>query len=325
MTGVTQFVGIDVSKRSLDIYVRPSGKLLRVPNTALGLVELGQQLPAPEQGVRVVVEATGGYERQAAVWLSHQGYAVSVINARQGRNFAKAANQLAKTDQVDAKLLAWFGEAMQPPVRVLASEAQQQLNDLVTRRRQLVAMLTAERNRASLLRGKAQANVEHHIEWLEEQVEELDQEIEHQIQHCQSWHQTQQLVMSVPGVGKVMAFTLLAGLPELGTLTHKQIAALVGVAPLNYDSGQMKGKRRVFGGRASVRQVLYMSALVAVRYNPVLKEFYDRLLQRGKLKKVALVACMHKLLTLLNAIIKHRKAWQVSTGDSMTKDTLLPA
>jgi transposase len=325
MTEQNQFIGIDVSKRSLDIYVRPSGQLLHVPNTALGLVELAQHLPAPEQVIRVVVEATGGYERQVALGLSHQGYAVSVINARQGRNFAKAANQLAKTDKVDAKLLAWFGEAMQPPVRVLASEAQQQLNDLVTRRRQLVAMLTAERNRASLLRGKAQANVEHHIEWLEEQVEELDQEIEHQIQHCQSWHQTQQLVMSVPGVGKVMAFTLLAGLPELGTLTHKQIAALVGVAPLNYDSGQMKGKRRVFGGRASVRQVLYMSALVAVRYNPVLKEFYDRLLQRGKLKKVALVACMHKLLTLLNAIIKHRKAWQVSTGDSMTKDTLLPA
>jgi transposase len=323
MTEVTQFVGIDVSKQSLDLYVRPAGKILQVPNTELGLVELGQHLPAPEQVARVVIEATGGYERQVAIWFSHQGYAVSVINARQGRNFAKAANQLAKTDKVDAKLLAWFGEAMQPPVRVLASEAQQQLNDLVTRRRQLVEMLTAERNRAALLRGKAQANVETHIEWLEEQVEELDQEIEHQIQHHQNWHQTQQLVMSVPGVGKVMAFTLLAGLPELGSLTNKQIATLVGVAPLNYDSGQMKGKRRVFGGRASVRQVLYMSALVAVRYNPVLKEFYDRLLQRGKLKKVALVACMHKLLTILNAIIKHCKAWEGSAGNSMTKHTLL--
>lgn len=323
MTEVTQFVGIDVSKQSLDLYVRPAGKILQVPNTELGLVELGQHLPAPEQVARVVIEATGGYERQVAIWFSHQGYAVSVINARQGRNFAKAANQLAKTDKVDAKLLAWFGEAMQPPVRVLASEAQQQLNDLVTRRRQLVEMLTAERNRAALLRGKAQANVETHIEWLEEQVEELDQAIEHQIQHHQNWHQTQQLVMSVPGVGKVMAFTLLAGLPELGSLTNKQIATLVGVAPLNYDSGQMKGKRRVFGGRASVRQVLYMSALVAVRYNPVLKEFYDRLLQRGKLKKVALVACMHKLLTILNAIIKHCKAWEGSTGNSMTKHTLL--
>jgi transposase len=269
----------------------------------------------------VVIEATGGYERQVALGLSQQGYAVSVINARQGRNFAKAANQLAKTDQVDAKLLAWFGKAMQPPVRVLASEAQQQLHDLVTRRRQLVEMLTAERNRASLLRGKAQANIEQHIEWLEEQVKDLDQEIEHQIQHCQSWHQTQQLVMSVPGVGKVMALPLLASLPELGTLTHKQIVVLVGVAPLNYDSGQMQGKRRVFWDRASVRQVLYMSALVAVRYNPVLKEFYDRLLQRGKLKKVALVACMHKLLTIL----KHHKAWQVSPGDSMTRDTRLPA
>lgn len=325
MTEVNQFIGIDVSKRSLDIHIRPSGKVLQVPNTAFGLVELGRQLPVPEHVVRVVVESTGGYEREAALWLSQQGYAVSVINARQGRNFAKAANQLAKTDKVDAKVLAWFGEAMQPPVRPLASEAQQQLNDLVTRRRQLVEMLSAERNRATLLRGKAQANVETHIDWLAEQVKELDQAIEQQIQTCQSWQHTQQLVMSVPGVGQVMASTLIAGLPELGNLTHKQIATLVGVAPLNYDSGQMKGKRRVFGGRAPVRQVLYMSALVAVRYNPVLKEFYTRLLQRGKLKKVALVACMHKLLTILNAIVKHGKAWEVSTDDFTTPEILLPA
>ncbi len=232
MTEVNQFIGIDVSKRSLDIHIRPSGKVLQVPNTAFGLVELGRQLPVPEQVSRVVVESTGGYEREAALWFSQQGYAVSVINARQGRNFAKAANQLAKTDKVDAKVLAWFGEAMQPPVRPLASEAQQQLNDLVTRRRQLVEMLTSERNRATLLRGKAQANVETHIDWLVEQVKDLDQAIEQQIQTCQSWQQTQQLVMSVPGVGQVMASTLLAGLPELGTLTHKQIATLVGVAPL---------------------------------------------------------------------------------------------
>lgn len=214
---------------------------------------------------------------------------------------------------------------MQPPVRPLASEAQPQLNDLVTRRRQLVEMLTSERNRATWLRGKAQANVETHIDWLEAQVKDLDQAIEQQIQQRQSWQQTQQLVISVPGVGQVMALTWLAGLPELGALTHKQIATLVGVAPLNYDSGQMKGKRRVFGGRAPLRQVLYMSALVAVRYNPVLKDFYSRLLQRGELKKVALVACMHKLLTILNAMVKHGKAWEVSTGNSITKEIPLPA
>lgn len=321
----SQFIGIDVSKKFLDIYIRPLGQFLRVPNTTVGFLELGSALPVPAQVERIVLEATGGYERQAALWFSQQGYAVSVINARQGRNFAKAVNQLAKTDKVDAQVLAWFGQATLPPVRPLASAAQQQLDDLVTRRRQLVDMLTAERNRVSMLRGQAQANIEIHIEWLQEQIKALDQEIEHQIQTCARWLETQQLVMSIPGVGKVMAATLLAALPELGTLGHKQIAALVGVAPLNRDSGQMKGKRHVFGGRATVRQVLYMSAMVAVRHNPVLKDFYTRLLQRGKLKKVALVACMHKLLTILNAIVKHNQPWQSPCRDSATEKVALPA
>jgi transposase len=319
-----QFVGIDVSKRFLDIYIRPLGKFLRVPNTAIGFLDLRSALPEPDQIERIVLEATGGYERQAALWLTNQGYSISVINARQGRNFAKAVNQLAKTDKVDAKVLAWFGEAVMPPVRPLASEAQQQLNDLVTRRRQLVDILTSERNRGLMLRGKAQENVEIHIEWLQEQIKELDQEIDLQIKACDRWVETQQLVMSIPGVGKVMASTLISALPELGTLGHRQIAALVGVAPLNHDSGQMKGKRRVFGGRSTVRQVLFMSAMVAVRYNPVLKDFYDRLLQRGKLKKVALVACMHKLLTILNAIVKQGKPWESPIGNSAPEKVALP-
>jgi transposase len=179
-----------------------------------------------------------------------------------------------------------------------------------------VDILTAERNRMAMLRGKAQANVERHMEWLNEQIQELDGEIEEQIQANQAWQQTQKLVLSVPGVGKVMAATLLSALPELGQLGHKQIAALVGVAPFNCDSGQMKGKRRVFGGRANVRQVLFMATMVAVRYNPVLKAFYERLLERGKLKKVALVACMHKLLTILNAIVKQGKAWVAPKQES---------
>jgi transposase len=309
MNDVLHAIGVDVCKRFLDIHLYPTGKSWRVPNTIVGLLSVRSHLPDPEQVKRIVLESTGGYEREAALWLTQAGYPVAVINARQGRNFARAMNQQAKTDQVDAEVLALFGDRLMPPVRPLATEAQQQLDDLVTRRRQLVDILTAERNRMALLRGKAQANVERHIEWLNEQIQELDAEIETQIQASDAWRQTQKLVLSVPGVGKVMAATLLSALPELGQLSHQQVAALVGVAPFNCDSGQMRGKRRVFGGRANVRQVLFMATMVAVRYNPVLKAFYGRLLERGKLKKVALVACMHKLLTILNAIVKQGKAW----------------
>ena len=318
-------IGIDVCKRFLDIHVYPTGKCWRVPNTLVGLLSVRSQFPEPAHVKRVILESTGGYEREAALWLGQAGYPVAVINARQGRNFARAMNQQAKTDQVDAQVLALFGDKITPPVRPLASEAQQQLDDLVTRRRQLVDILTAERNRMALLRGKAQANVEGHIEWLAEQIKEQGGEIEAQIQANQAWRQTQELVLSVPGVGKVMASTLLSALPELGKLTHKQIAALVGVAPFNYDSGQMRGKRRVSGGRANVRQVLFMAAMVAVRYNPILKEFYERLLQRGKEKKVALVACMHKLLIILNAMVKQGKTWVAPVKDTETEKAALSA
>jgi transposase len=325
MSDPVHSIGIDVCKRFLDIHLYPSGQSWRVPNTIVGLLSVRAQFPEPEQVKRIVLESTGGYEREAAVWLTQAGYPVAVINARQGRHFARAMNQQAKTDQVDAEVLALFGDKINPPVRPLASEAQQQLDDLVTRRRQLVDILTAERNRMALLRGKAQANVESHIEWLTEQIKQLDDEIDAQIQACQAWRHTQKLVLSVPGVGKVMAATLLSALPELGQLSHKQLAALVGVAPFNYDSGQMRGKRRVFGGRANVRQVLFMATLVAVRYNPVLKAFYARLLERGKLKKVALVACMHKLLTILNAIVKQGKAWVAPSPAGEAEKLALPA
>jgi transposase len=190
-------------------------------------------------------------------------------------NFARAANQLAKTDPIDAAVLAHFGEAMRPPVRPLASEAQQQLQDLVTRRRQLVEMLTAEQNRLAGLRGVAQADVETNIAWLRERIQGLEQAIEAQVKHCEHWQEQQQRLTTVPGVGKVVANTLLALLPELGTLSHKQLAALVGVAPLNRDSGQKYGRRTIFGGRKAVRQVLYMATLVAVRYNPPIRAFYS--------------------------------------------------
>lgn len=304
------WIGIDVSKQWLDMNVRPTGKAGRVSNDAAGHSKLATQLPPVAEVALIVVEATGGYERQVALELTSLGYPVAIINARQARNFAKAANQLAKTDKVDAKLLAWFGEAMRPPVRALASETQQQLQDLVTRRRQLVEMMTSERNRLASLRGEAQADVEAHLEWLQKRLKQLEEAIEQQIQGCERWQQQKQLLTSVPGVGAVLSATVLAMLPELGQLSRQAIATLVGVAPLNRDSGQMQGKRQIFGGRAAVRQVLYMATLVAVYHNPVLKVFYQRLLERGKAKKVALVACMHKLLTILNAMLKQGRPWQ---------------
>lgn len=310
MTTESIWIGIDVSKRWLDIHLRPTEKACRISNDAVGLARLSTQLPPVAEVALIVIEATGGYERQVALELTAAGYPLALINARQARHFAKAANQLAKTDKVDAKLLAWFAEAMRPPVRALASEAQQQLQDLVTRRRQLVEMMTSERNRLAGLRGQAQADVQAHLEWLQERIQQLDAAIEQQVQQCERWQHQQQLLTSVPGVGAVVSATMLALLPELGQLSQQAIATLVGVAPLNRDSGQMQGKRQIFGGRAAVRQVLYMATLVAVHHNAVLKAFYQRLLARGKAKKVALVACMHKLLTILNAMLKQGQPWQ---------------
>jgi len=312
MSSISFWIGIDVCKKWLDLHLRPTGKAWRVSNDAAGLALLATELPPTAQVAGIVVESTGGYEREVALELAALGYPVSIINARQARNFARAANQLAKTDKVDAKLLAWFGEAMRPPVRALASEAQQQLQELVTRRRQLVEMMTAERNRLAKLRGTAQADVEAHINWLKERIKQLDQAIEQQIQQSQQWREQKRILTTVPGVGAVLSSTLLAMLPELGQLSRQAIAALVGVAPLNRDSGQMQGKRQIYGGRAGVRQVLYMATLVAVHRNPVLQAHYQQLLARGKAKKVALVACMHKLLTILNAILKQGQPWRAS-------------
>ncbi|MGV0024067.1 IS110 family transposase [Phormidesmis priestleyi] len=310
MQGVEQWIGIDVCKRWLDVHLRPAHQSFRVSNDAPGIAQLVQALSVPERVGRIVLESTGGYERQVALALSQMAYPVVVMNARQARNFAKAANQLAKTDRVDAAILAWFGEAMKPPLRSLASEAQSELQDLVTRRRQLVDILTAEQNRLSGLRGNAQADVEAHLDWLRERIQQLDEQIETQISQCQTWQAKHRQLKSVPGVGKVVAATFLALLPELGHLSTTKISTLVGVAPLNGDSGQMQDRRTIFGGRSAVRQMLYMATLVAVRHNPVIQAFYDQLLKRGKPVKVALVACMHKLLTILNAMIKNGTDWQ---------------
>jgi transposase len=252
-------------------------------------------------------------EQEVAQALDDAGIALSIINPRQGRDFAKASGKLAKTDRIDAAVLAHFGEAIQPPITVLASDQDRALQDAVTRRRQLVEMLSAEKNRRASLRAKMRQNIERHIEWLEEEIEQLDEEIEQLSQTQAEWQSKITLLKSVPGVGPVIATTLIAALPELGRVSDKRISALVGVAPFNRDSGKFRGNRMIWGGRANVRAVLYMGTLAAVRYNPKLKAFYEHLLSQGKAKKVALIACMHKLLRILNAIIRDRKPWQGST------------
>lgn len=306
------WIGIDVCKDWLDVHIRPEGKIFRLPNSEAGVKDLIKQLPVPTEVGRVILEATGGMELTAALTLHQAGFPVVVINPRQSRNFAKATNQLAKTDKVDAKILAFFGEAIFPELRTMAEEETRQLNDLVTRRRQIVEMLTAERNRLSAIRGKAREDIEANIEWLNQRLKGLDEQIAQQVKECLQWSEQQQILTTVPGVGKVVATTLISALPELGSLSSKQISSLVGLAPMNCDSGKMRGKRRITGGRAQVRSVLYMAALVATRYNPVIRNFYNSLIERGKLKKVALTACMHKLLIILNAMVKHKTPWRVA-------------
>uniref|UniRef100_UPI00384F2296 IS110 family transposase n=1 Tax=Pseudanabaena yagii TaxID=2661615 RepID=UPI00384F2296 len=277
-----------------------------LPNTEAGVKELISQIPDPTEVGRVILKATGGMELTSALTLHQAGFPVVVINPRQSRNFAKATNQLAKIDKVDVKILAFFGEALRPEVRTMAAEE----TDLVTRRRQIVEMLTSERNRLTSIRGKAREDIEANIGWLNQRLKGIDEQIAQQIKESTLWTEQEAILTSVPRVGIVVASTLLSSLPELGTLTPKQISSLVGLAPMNCDSGQMRDKRRITGGRASVRAVLYMAALVLVRYNPVIRAFYARLLARGKLKKVVLTACMHKLLIILNAMLKQKTAWR---------------
>lgn len=309
MNQTKSWVGIDVCKRTLDIHIRPSGQFLQYANTEAGIAQLIVELESLSVE-RVVLEATGGLELTAAVQLSQAGFPVAVVNPRQVRDFARATGQLAKTDTIDAAILAHFAEVIQPEVRPLASEETRQLSELVTRRQQLVEMMTAERNRRATVQGTVREQIDRHIDWLQGQLKALDEQLQQTIQRTPLWCQQAKLLQSVPGVGDVLSSTLLAELPELGHLDTKQIAALVGLAPLNRDSGQFRGRRMIWGGRARVRAALYMPTLVATRYNPVIKAFYDRLLAQGKQKKVALTACMRKLLVILNAILKTGQPWQ---------------
>lgn len=304
-----QWVGIDVCQKYLDVYIRPSGKLFQVTNDEKGIGKLVQTLKKIQPEL-IVLEATGGMEIDVTVELTTAELAVAVINPRQARDFAKATGKLAKTDAIDAKVLAHFADAIRPEVRQISDESSRQLEDLVARRRQLSDMITAEKNRRRGKTNSVQADIDEHIEWLEKRLKEIESQIKSAIAINEDWQQKLELLTSVPGIGEVVAVTLISSLPELGMLSHKSISYLVGVAPLNKDSGKFRGKRKIWGGRAKVRCVLYMATLVAVRFNPPIKVFYERLLQKGKLKKVALTACMHKLLIFLNAMMKNNQTWQ---------------
>ena len=304
------FVGIDVCKATLDIAVRPTDEIWTVHNDDRGITQVTTYLRAMKPAL-VVMEATGGLELPVATALAAAGLPVAVVNPRQVRDFAKATGRLAKTDTLDARVLAHFAQAVRPEPRPLPDEQLRQLSAFVTRRRQIVKMITAESNRLGSARSKPiRDRIKAHIAWLEQDLRDADDDLRGSIRQTPIWRDNDQILRSVPGVGPVLSLTLLAELPELGYLGRKQISALVGVAPLNRDSGVFRGRRAIWGGRAQIRPVLYMAALSASRSNPVIREFYQRLLAAGKVKKVALTACMHKLLIILNAMTKNRTLWQ---------------
>jgi transposase len=304
------FVGIDVAKAQLDIAVRPTGERWTVPNEDASIATLVTTLQSV-QPTLIVLEATGGYQRAVAAALAAAGLPVVVVNPRQARDFAKATGQLAKTDVLDARALAHFADAVRPAPRPLPDAQTEELRALLARRRQLVGMRTAEYNRLGTASGRLHVDIQAHITWLDQRLATLDDDLDTMLRASPVWREREELYRSVPGIGPICARTLVLDLPELGTLSRQRIAALVGVAPLNCDSGTLRGHRTIWGGRAHVRATLYMGTLVAVRHNPVLKAFYERLCRAGKVKKVALIACLRKLLTILNAMVKHHKPWHV--------------
>jgi transposase len=293
----TIWVGIDVCKPRLDVAIRPSGEVLSVANDEAGVKQLTKVLRKwlPQL---IVLEATGGYERAAASSLMKAGLAVAVVNPQQVRSFARAVGKLAKTDPIDANILAHFGEAVQPPVRPVADQHQEQIGQLVTRRRQLVEMMVAERNRQVSSSGSVQRDVDATLRFLQTRLEKIDKEIQALTSEHPEWRLKAELLDTVPGVGSVFISSMIADLPELGSLNRKQVAALVGVAPFNNDSGSWKGRRRIWGGRSHLRSLLYMCVISGIRCNQKIQAFYRRLLAAGKPPKVAIVACMRKLLFL---------------------------
>lgn len=310
------FVGIDVAKATLDIALRPSEQLWQIIYDDAQIEALVIQLSELSPTL-IVVEATGGLERILVAALVAANLPVVVINPRLARDFAKAIGRLAKTDRIDAQVLAHYGEAIRPSRRPLPDADTQQLRALVDRRRQLMDMMSAEQSRLNTSSARIRDSIEYHLTWLRQQVARLDEALDGMLKASSLWREYDAILQSTPGVGPVLSRTLISQLPELGDLNRKEVAALVGVAPFNRDSGTWRGRRTIWGGRATVRAVLYMSTLVATRYNPVIREFYERLLVSGKVKKVALIACMRKLLTILNAMIKHQQQWQPRVAKSM--------
>lgn len=304
------FVGIDVSKARLDVAQTEDGAVASYSNDADGIERLAEQLRANVARVTcVVLEATGGLELAAASALGALGLPVAVVNPRHVKQFAKATGQLAKTDTLDARLLVRFARVMEPRVRSLPDADTQALKAKVVRRRQLVDMLTAERVRFQQSHLSIRPDIQSHIDWLRERLAEADDDLKQTVEQSPMWKASSDCLQSIPGVGPIVARTLLAELPELGTLNRHQIAALVGVAPFNHDSGQLRGRRRIWGGRAAVRRALYMAALVAARHNPTIAAVYQKLCTAGKCKKVALVACMRKLLVIMNAMNRTHAHW----------------
>lgn len=303
------YVGVDVSKERLDVCVLPHGEAFALARTPQGIDELIARLK-PLAPQLIVLEATGGLERVVTAALAGAGLAVVAVNPRQIRDFARATGVLAKTDALDAAVIAHFAQAVRPAPRPLRDDDAQRLAELVTRRRQVIEMAVAERNRKRLVQTAAlRKRIDKVIAVLERELADLDRDIGEKVRESPVWRETEDLLKSVPGVGDQTARVLIAELPELGQLDRRRIAALVGVAPMNRESGAWRGKRTIQGGRASVRATLYMAALVAVRFNPTLKAFYQRLRAAGKAPKTALVAAMRKLLTILNAIVRDKKPW----------------
>ncbi len=302
------YVGIDVAKESLEVAVRSSGERWSFSNNETGIGEAVARLRELSPAL-VVMEATGGLEMPLAAALGVAKVPVAVVNPRQVRDFAKSTGKLAKTDGLDAQVLAHFAAAVRPEPRLLPDAQAQELSYILARRRQLIEMTTAEKNRLGSAPDIVKQRIQAHIAWLKQELANTDYDLRRCVKESPVWREQDNLLRSVPGVGPVLATTLLAELPELGTLNRRQIAALVGVAPFNRDSGTLRGKRTVWGGRAPVRAALYMATLVAARHNPVIRNFYQRLCTAGKAKKVALTASMRKLLTILNAMLKHRTPW----------------
>jgi transposase len=304
-------IGIDISQARLDVAVAPSGEQWQVENSDTAVDALLEHL-AELQPTRIVLEATGGYELSLVAALASARLPVVVVNPRQVREFARATGRLAKTDALDAQVLAQFGAAVRPALRPVPDAATRELSALLARRRQLVEMRTAEQHRLSRAHERVRPSIRELVHFLDTRIKELDRELHDRLRGSPVWREKDNLLLGIPGVGPVLSTTLLADVPELGSIGHKQLAALIGVAPLNRDSGKQRGTRTTWGGRANVRAVLYMATTIAVKHNPSVRRLYERLLKAGKPRQVALVACMHKLLTICNAIVHTKLAWRLA-------------